>query len=58
MKWFLYILILIAGCTGATLADRITLGLVQNAAKENGQYCYTTDFGDNFCLIYKGQVTK
>jgi len=36
----------------SSLADRISLNLIQIKAKQLGEYCYATDNNDNFCLKY------
>ena len=52
--------LVIVGCTGATLADRISLGLMQREAiqSEDKAYCYATDDERLFCLVYMGKAKK
>lgn len=53
MKLLITIAFLLSGCCGeATLAEKISLSLVQTKAKVNGKYCYQTDNGDKFCVSH------
>lgn len=57
MKYLFVLLVVflfygIYSCEKPTLADDITLGLLEIRAVRNGQVCYENNNNNRFCLVY------